>query len=391
MSTTSSRFFGVTVNDINWLSTAFLFAFVPVAPLVIWTLNKGGPKYSILIASALVLVGNWIRYGGTRASPPKFGVVVFGQILIGFSQPFVLAAPPRYSSLWFSDTGRVTATAVASLANPLGGALGQLIGPIWATDEKGIPNLVLYTAILSTAATLPAPFIPKAPPTPPSATAASEKLDLRAGMTALSKNVAFFLILIPFSVYVGFFNASSSLINQILGPYGYSETNAGIAGGLLIVVGLVAAAIVSPIVDRRQNYTVLIKMLVPIIAASYLVLIWMPQTRSLAGPFTVFSILGASSFSLLPMALEYLVLVTHPVPPEISSTIAWTFGQLLGAIFVIIMDALRGGIAGQPAGSLFRALIFEAVLAIIVVPFPMFLGSRWVNGIKNKVVLHSAT
>ena len=63
VSTTASHFFNVSEGSINWLSTAFLFAFVPMAPIVIWTLNKGGPKQSILVASALVLIGNWIRYG----------------------------------------------------------------------------------------------------------------------------------------------------------------------------------------------------------------------------------------------------------------------------------------------------------------------------------------
>ena len=102
----------------------------------------------------------------------------------------------------------------------------------------------------------------------------------------------------------------------------------------------------------------------------------MPGTRNLAGPYVVFAILGASSFSLLPCALEYLVLITHPVSPEITSVICWTTGQLLGAIFIIIMNALRGGFAGEPAKSMIRALIFQAVLAWVVMPFPMFLGSR---------------
>lgn len=374
VSTTTSRFFAVSESGVNWLSTCFLFAFVLVAPLVLWTLNKGGPKPSILIASALVLAGNWIRYGGTRAQPPRFGVVVFGQILIGFAQPFVLAAPTRYSSLWFSDTGRVTATAVASLANPLGGALGQLIGPFWATRERGIPNMVLYTAIISTIANLPAPFIPSAPPTPPSAIAASEKLDLMEAIHALMRNASFYLLLVPFIIYVGFFNAVSSLVNQILRPYGFSETEAGIAGAILIVVGLVTSAIVSPLVDRTKKYLLTIWIMVPITAGSYLALVFMPGTRAVVGPYIVFAILGASSFSLLPCALEYMVIISHPVSPEISSTVSWTMAQLLGAIFVIIMNALRGGYDGEPARSMIRALIFQAVLACLVVPLPMFLG-----------------
>lgn len=76
-----------------------------------------------MAAAALVLVGNWVRYAGARARGGNFGAVAFGQVLIGFAQPFVLAAPTRYSELWFSERGRVSATAVASLANPFGAAV----------------------------------------------------------------------------------------------------------------------------------------------------------------------------------------------------------------------------------------------------------------------------
>jgi len=73
---------------------------------------------------------------------------MFGQILTGFAQPFVLASPTRYSDLWFTNRGRIAATAVMSLANPFGGALAQLIDPFLASDAEQIPNMVLYIAII---------------------------------------------------------------------------------------------------------------------------------------------------------------------------------------------------------------------------------------------------
>ena len=376
VSTSSATYFHVSQSAINWLSTAFLFAFLGASPFTIWVLNRLGPKYSIVAASCLVLVGNWIRYAGVRATNGHYGVVMFGQILIGLAQPFVLAAPTRYSNLWFSDRGRVSATAVASLANPFGGALGQLIGPLWATNVSGVPSMVLYTAIISSVAALPAPFIPKAPPTPPSAIGAAEKLDMRQALHELPRNTSFWLLFIPFSIYVGFFNATSSLVNQIFEPYGLSETEAGIAGGILILVGLIASAIVSPIIDRTKAYVITIKILVPLIAVGYIILIFMPQTRGLPGPFIACALLGATSFSLLPCALEFLSNVTHPVSPEFSSTICWAGGQLLGGIFIIIMTALRAdsGWGGQPPGTMIRALIFQAVIAVIAALFPIFLG-----------------
>lgn len=66
--------------------------------------------------------------------------------------------------------------------------------------------------------------------------------------------------------------------------------------------------------------------------------------------------------------------MTAPISPEVSSTFSWTGGQLLGAVFIIIMDALKGGWDDQPEGSMKRALVFEAVVAWVVVPCVFFLG-----------------
>lgn len=226
----------------------------------------------------------------------------------------------------------------------------------------------------SSIASLPSFFIPSHPPTPPSASSAQPKLELRHSFHTLSTNTSFYLIFLPFSVYVGFFNASSSLLNQILSPYGFSEDEAGIAGGIMIVVGLVAAAIISPIIDRTKHYLFFIKILVPLIAIGYLILIFAPATRTVGAPYFICALLGASSFSLLPCALEYLVEVTHPVSPEITSTICWAGGQLLGAVFIIVMDALKGGWKNEPKDSMTRALVFEAVVSWAVVPCALALG-----------------
>ena len=104
MSASAAIYFDVSETAINWLSTSFLFAFIVSCPLVMWTLHRS-PKESILWASGLLLLGNWIRYAGTRASGGVFGVVLLGQILTGLAQPFVLAAPTRYhDSLTFKLT-----------------------------------------------------------------------------------------------------------------------------------------------------------------------------------------------------------------------------------------------------------------------------------------------
>ena len=371
---TAAEFYSTNPSIINWLSIAFQFAFVAAAPCTIYVLHKGGPRLAMVTASILILAGNWIRYGGTRTATPSFGLTMFGQILIGVAQPFVLSAPTYYSDLWFTPRGRISATAVMSLANPFGGAVGQLVNPFIATKAKDIPNMVLYVAIISTVASIPSFFVPAKPRTPVSPSSTHTAPGLRASWQLLKSNATFWLIVIPFWVYVGFFNSLSSLLTQVLTPYGFSEDQSGIAGAVLILVGLVSAACTSPAIDRYKAYVLMIRVLVPIIALSYLVFIWCPGSRSLAAPYFVLAVLGAASFSLVPIALEFLVEVTFPIGPEISSTLCWTGGQLFGGLFIIISDALKENRNAKPPFTMGKALVFEAVVALAVVPCVFILG-----------------
>ena len=121
-----------------------------------------------------------------------------------------------------------------------------------------------------------------------------------------------------------------------------------------------------------------IKFQVPIVALCYLIFIWMPPTRGIAGVYVVLSLLGAASFSLVPVALEFVTEITYPVSPEIASVVCWSGGQLYGGIFIVVSDKLTDSANGGPGGStpnnMQRALWFHAVIGVVVAVLPMFLG-----------------
>ena len=266
--------------------------------------------------------------------------------------------------------------------------LAQLINPFLGS----IPQMVLIVSIIATVACIPSFFIPTAPPTPPTASSGLSKTPVFESIKVMLRSRPFYVVFLTFSTYVGFFNAFSSLLNQILYPYGFSEDEAGICGAVLIVVGLVTAAVASPVLGRTHAYLLGIKVLCPLVAFSYLAMIWAPQTRTIAAPYVLSAVLGASSFSLLPVSLEYLVEITFPASPEVSSTICWAGGQAFGAIFIVVMDALkdrrpvdldkvsksgRGSGSGiRPPGNMFNALVFQAVVALVVLPLPLMLGIK---------------
>ena len=146
----AATYYNTSETAINWLSTGFLFAFVVMVPVTIYTLHLG-PKPSIVTSAVLILIGNWIRFAGSHSRDSGrgiFGVVMFGQVLVGLAQPFVLSAPTSYSDMWFTSRGRVAATALTSLANPFGAALGQLIVPMMVSGPPDVSSAVLYVSII---------------------------------------------------------------------------------------------------------------------------------------------------------------------------------------------------------------------------------------------------
>lgn len=207
---------------------------------------------------------------------------------------------------------------------------------------------------------------------------------MRNSARALHGSVEFWLIFVPFVVYVGLFNSISTILNQVMSPYGFDDTQSGIAGAVLIVVGLVSSAITSPILDRTKALLLCIKVATPLIGLSYLLFIWMPATRSIVGPYVVLAVLGAASFSLVPVATEFLVEMMHPVSPEVTSTLGWAGGQLVGAVLIIASDALKAGPNADPPYHMNNALILQAVLTLVVLPLPLALG---LFGRGDKVIL----
>ncbi|KAI5784502.1 major facilitator superfamily domain-containing protein [Pyronema domesticum] len=334
---------------------------IPNNRAVVYGLHHYSLKPTLLLASFLLLAGNWIRYGGTKTQ--SFPVVMLGQILIGFSQPFVLSAPPHYSDLWFTPNGRVSATAVVSLANPVGAALAQFLGPMLATTAEDIPFMVLVVSIIATVSVFGWLLFPSSPPTPPSASGSQRKASVAETKKVLENNRNFWLMLVLFSIYLGLFNAFTSLLNQIMFPRGYSPDQAGICGAILILSGLISTAVVSPVIDRTHAYFLAMRFFVPMIGAAYVAFIWAPEGGRILAPYIVGALLGAASFCLMPLALELSVEFTYPVAPEWSSSALWCGGQLMGAVLLLVMDRMK-----DEKGDMRTALIFQGVLAAAAVP-----------------------
>ena len=52
-------FYGSSPTMINWLSTAFLFAFLVSSPFTFWALHTSGPRLCVIISLILILLGTY--------------------------------------------------------------------------------------------------------------------------------------------------------------------------------------------------------------------------------------------------------------------------------------------------------------------------------------------
>jgi len=275
---------------------------------------------------------------------------------------------------------------IISIANPIGGALGQLLSPMFSDTRKSI----LVLAIMSTAV-VPINFlIPEAPPTPPSYSGSripspSITSLIRAAVglkcppeshMSLRERFDFAILISVFSSLLAAINTFSILSSQWMSPYGYSDDTSGLMGAALLLSGIVAAIATAPVFDRilTHHLGITVRILCPVIAAAWLSLIWAVRPHNAAALFVIFAVIGVCSITLLPVAIELGVELTRN--PDGSSAVLWFFGNLVCFIFILVQDALRASPAADPPQNMHRAIIFNGAWVLAITGTVFFLRGR---------------
>ncbi|KAH9922288.1 MFS general substrate transporter [Epithele typhae] len=368
--------FGFTLDEVNWLGNVINLIYLPCAFVLPYLYGRLGIRGTAYIGAVLFVLSAWVRYAGTAKSlsvRSSYALILIGQLIAGFTLPIFQIIVPSYSERWFDLKGRTTATMVMSLANPVGNALGQLIPPLVGSPRTGL----LVMAIIFTVAAPIVFFVGERPPIPPtfagSHTYAPTITDLGNAMLGKTpsdrhlymtprQRLDFGAIVILFGVLVGVVNAFGILTGQQLEPYGYSSDDAGIMGAVLLLAGLLGAAITSPLFDRVLTHHLALsaKVCLPIMAACWLSLIWEIKPNNTTSLYIILVILGATSLTLLPVVLELAVELTRNA--EGSSAVLWFSANLCSLAFVLIEGALRAGTDASPPQNMHRAIVFQGAV-----------------------------
>ncbi|XP_074641190.1 solute carrier family 49 member A3-like isoform X2 [Tubulanus polymorphus] len=287
----TAEFYHVDSMSVNWLSLVYLIACIPFGVVASWLIDSVGLRASLLTGAVFNITGCVIRLisGMAFVSNHAFLFAMIGQCLCAVAQPFILFAPTKMAATWFPDNQRATANTMASISNPVGILIANIVSPVIVTSVKNVPLMLqIYTGPTALAAVMTIFGVcSSVPPTPPTASAAEISEPFLKGLKKIVKNRPYWIIFVCFGIGMGLFTTISTYIEQILCPRGYSD------------------------ISKYRDMDVLI-------AASI-------------------STFGFFGFAVYPVVLELGVECTFPISEGTSGGLINMSGQIIGVIIMVVV------------------------------------------------------
>jgi cyanate permease len=168
--------------------------------------------------------------------------------------------------------------------------------------------------------------------------------------------------MVIFFIGLGVFNSVTTWIEDILRPRGFSATQAGVTGGLMIIGGIVGALIIPLLSDRYKKRTpfIIIALLGATIGLTGITFATNYMLLLSSGMVLGFFLLSAG-----PIGFQYGAEITYPASEGTSNGMLLLVGQVSGIAFIFGMDSLKSSITGSMTRSLV-ILIGLMVLSILM-------------------------
>ena len=353
----AAAFYGVTDLKIGFLAMSFMIAFIPLSIPVSWVIDTYGFKLAVSIGAVLMGVFGLLRgFAGAN-----YSLVLWSTIGIAAAQPFLLNAWTKVPANWFAIEERATAVGLVTLANLVGTALGMVLTPI-LTETISIPTVqLIYGGIAAFSSILFILLAKETPPTPPGPEGSEVRALMLDGLKHAFTVKPFWLYLFVSFIGLGIFNGVTTWVENIIRPRGFTPTDAGTLGALMLVGGVLGAVIIPPFSDKqrkRQPY-ILAGMLLAIpglIGVAYATSTWLLFLSAFA--------MGFFLVSTSPIGMQYAAEVTQPTPEGTSNGLIQLFGQA-SVVFVYIMEALKTS-DGSFTPALLLAIGFLIISSLLV-------------------------
>ena len=354
----AAKFYGVPDSQIGLLAMTFMIVYViSLSVPVSWVIDRYGFRLAVSIGAVFIGVFGIVR-GLVGAN---YGLVLASSVGIAIGQPFLMNSWTKVPANWFSINERATAVGLVTLANLLGTALGMLLTPI-LTETLPIPTV---QAIFGGAAALGAVLFiflarehPLTPPCPPGMEVRSLMLD---GLKQIVRSVPFWMFVFVYFVGMGLFNGISTWVENIIRPRGFSPTDAGTLGALMVFGGILGAVIFPMLSDKqhkRQRYMLIgVLLAIPgLVGVTFATVYWLLLLSAF--------FMGFFLISVAPIGMQYVAEITYPAPEGTSAGMLQWFGQV-SVVFVYIMEAMKTR-DGAFTPSLLLSIGLLLILAVLI-------------------------
>jgi MFS family permease len=353
-------YYGVSSLAIGLLSMSFMIVYLVVSVPASWAIDNWGLRAAVGVGAALTGVFGLLR--GLAAS--DYGLVLAAQIGIAIGQPFILNAVTKVAARWFPLEERATAAGLGSLAIYVGIVTGLALTP-FLTARLGLEQMLLVYGIAAVVAGLAFFALARErPPTPPCPPEQEARSLVFMGLRDAVRQPSFRILMAILFVGLGVFNSVTTWIEDIVRPRGFTSTEAGLVGGLMVAAGILGALGLPTLSDRlRPRVPVILLAL----AGATLGLIGVTYATGYGLLIASAVTLGFFLLSAGPIAFQYGAEITYPAPEGTTNGLLLLMGQVSGILFVLAMDAGR-----TRTGSMTASLVALAGLMVLA----LVLGTR---------------
>ncbi|MEI8224334.1 MAG: MFS transporter [Bacteroidota bacterium] len=354
----ATKYFGVSDLQIGILSMCFMIVYIVVSIPASWTIDKYGIRIGIGIGAVFTGVFGLLRgFAGT-----DYNLLLLSQIGIAIGQPFILNAITKLAARWFPMKERATATGLGTLAMYLGILAGMTLTPYLIIGSGISGMLYIYGIISIITAVIFLLFIKEGPPTAPCRPDQEERSLVFDGFMQALRTKDFIWLMVIFFIGLGVFNSVTTWIEDILRPRGFSATQAGITGGMMIIGGIIGALIIPLMSDHYKKRTpfmviALVGATLGLTGITFATSYWLLLTSGM--------VLGFFLLSAGPIGFQYGAEITYPASEGTSNGMLLLMGQISGIAFIFGMDSLKSSLTGSMTRSLI-VLIGLMVLSILM-------------------------
>ncbi|HEX7412208.1 MAG TPA: MFS transporter [Bacteroidales bacterium] len=354
----ATQYYGVSDLWIGILSMSFMVVYIVVSIPASWIIDTYGIRIGVGIGAVLTGVFGLLR----GLVNNNYELLLLSQIGIAIGQPFLLNAITKLAARWFPIQERATASGLGTLAMYIGILAGMTLTP-YLTLGSGISGMLfIYGVIAVFGSVIFMVFAKEGPPTAPCRPDQEERSLVFDGFKSTLRTRDFNWLMLIFFIGLGVFNCVTTWIEDILRPRGFSATQAGITGGMMILGGIVGALIIPMLSDHYRRRTPFI---IVALAGATLGLAVITFATSYWAILASGATLGFFLLSSGPIGFQYGAEITYPASEGTSNGMLLLMGQISGIAFIFGMDSFKSSISGSMTNPLI-VLIGLMVLSLLL-------------------------